>query len=70
MAKREVFNIDADPEDADWTKQSFDLAHGTVDEMRQQMLSSGWTRESLDRYKETNVGFKLAVRKRPELADL
>jgi len=41
-----------------------------VDEMRQQMLSSGWTRESLDRYKETNVGFKLAVRKRPELADL
>ena len=66
----EVFNIDDDIENADWTKQTFDLAHGTVDQMREQMFNVGWTRERLDVFKKTNVGFKLAVRNRPELADL
>lgn len=65
-----VFNIDADLEDADWVKQTFDLAHGTVPQMRKQMLDHGWTRERLDLYKKTNTGFKLAVMNRPELADL
>ena len=63
-------NIDQNRNNANWTKQAFDPAWGSTDEIRRRLLESGWTRKSINAYKRGNWGFKVAVAKRPDLTDL
>jgi hypothetical protein len=63
-------NIEKNWNTANWTKQAFDPAWGSTDEIRRRLLESGWTRKSINAYKRGNWGFKVAVAKRPDLTDL
>ena len=62
--------IDQKWNNADWTKQAFNPEWGSTDEIRRRLLESGWTRKSINAYKQQNWGFKVAIARRPDLADL